>query len=99
MSAGFPDFRRGIKIAFFQRSGTKSLAYRTLKRCKTLSFLVGERLESMSLWITSGPVALLLSFFKDCSNSLMVKALLRSFGCRSAIREAMKGSRVASSSL
>lgn len=59
---------------------------------------MGERLESMSLWIRSGPVALLLSFFRDCSNSLMVKALLRSFGCRSAIREAMMGSRVASSS-
>jgi hypothetical protein len=63
VSAGFPDFRRGITIASFQRLGTKSLAYRTLKRCKTLSLLVGERLESMSLWIRSRPVALLLCFF------------------------------------
>ncbi len=84
-------------MAFFQGSGTKSLRYKALKRCRTLSLLVGERLVNISLWIWSRPVALLLSFLSDCSSSLMVKALFRSFGCRSAIHEAMMGSRIASS--
>lgn len=74
MTAGFPGFKRGITIAFFQRSGTNSLEFRILKRCRALSLLMAQRLHST--WIWSRVVDLFLRFLRECYSSLMVKIVL-----------------------
>ena len=49
MSAGLPVFRKGIKTAISHGSGTKSLAYKALNRCRTFTLFVVDRLVSMML--------------------------------------------------
>ncbi len=57
--------------------------------------LAVERFDSIALWISSAPVALLLSFERALSSSDGVNAEFRSFGERLRIWELMMGSSVA----
>lgn len=77
---GLPGLRRGTTIAVFQWFGLKPDTKNRLNKCKRDLRLTGLSCLSISLWIRSGPNALLFRFWKPDDSSDKVILLLRGFG-------------------